>query len=94
MPGGRTIRNPHILYVHAATGIVSNGLVPGDPKRTEFAWVENAFCRLEKLLRCASEIAAGETALGSIVAIDMNKGEILWKSQMPRRRIMFATNLP
>ena len=38
-PGGSYDPESHILYAHASTGMVSNGLVPGDPKRTEFAWV-------------------------------------------------------
>src|SRR5580693_8335746 len=38
-PGGSYDPESHILYVHAATGMVSNGLVPGDPSKTEFPWV-------------------------------------------------------
>src|SRR5712671_1769036 len=82
-PGGSYDPESHILYVHAATGMVSNGLVPGDKSRTEFAWVSGS-----------AEPAAGggrggglrvqglplvKPPWGSIVAIDMNKGEILWK---------------
>jgi quinoprotein glucose dehydrogenase len=38
-PGGSYDPESHILYVHASTGMISNGLVPGDPAQTEFAWV-------------------------------------------------------
>jgi len=84
-PGGSYDPESHILYVHAATGMVSNGLVPGDAARTEFAWVSGS----------AEPAGAGgrggggglrvqglplvKPPWGSIVAIDMNKGEILWK---------------
>jgi quinoprotein glucose dehydrogenase len=65
--------------------MVSNGLVPGDPSRTEFAWVSGS----------AEPAGTGgrggggglrvqglplvKPPWGSIVAIDMNQGEILWK---------------
>lgn len=84
-PGGSYDPESHILYVHAATGMVSNGLLPGDRARTEFAWVSGS----------AEPAGAGgrggggglrvqglplvKPPWGSIVAIDMNKGEILWK---------------
>jgi quinoprotein glucose dehydrogenase len=84
-PGGSYDPESHILYVHAATGMVSNGLVPGDPSRTEFAWVSGS----------AEPAGTGgrggggglrvqglplvKPPWGSIVAIDMNQGEILWK---------------
>jgi quinoprotein glucose dehydrogenase len=79
-PGGSYDPETHILYVHAATGMVSNGLVPGDPAKTEFPWVSG---------NAAPAGAGGGLRIqglplvkppwGSIVAIDMNKGEILWK---------------
>jgi len=79
-PGGSYDPETHILYVHAATGMVSNGLVPGDPSKTEFPWVSGN----------AAPAGAGgglrvqglplvKPPWGSIVAIDMNKGDILWK---------------
>ena len=79
-PGGSYDPETHILYVHAATGIVANGLVPGDASRTEFAWVSGMV-----------PAAGGRGGLnvqglpllkppyGSIVAINMDRGEILWK---------------
>jgi quinoprotein glucose dehydrogenase len=79
-PGGSYDPETHILYVHAATGIVANGLMPGDPARTEFAMVSGMV-----------PAAGGRGGLtvqglpllkppyGSIVAINMDRGEILWK---------------
>jgi quinoprotein glucose dehydrogenase len=84
-PGGSYDPETHILYVHAATGMVSNGLVPGDPTRTEFAWVSgNAAPGGEGGRGGGGGLRVQGLPLvkppwGSIVAIDMNKGEILWK---------------
>jgi quinoprotein glucose dehydrogenase len=78
-PGGSYDPESHILYVHASTGMISNGLVPGDPNRTEFAMVggnmapqgANTALRVQGL-------PLVKPPYGSIVAIDMNEGEILW----------------
>jgi quinoprotein glucose dehydrogenase len=79
-PGGSYDPESHILYVHAATGMVSNGLVPGDPSRTEFAWVGgNAAPAGEAPALRVQGMPLVKPPWGSIVAIDMNKGEILWK---------------
>jgi quinoprotein glucose dehydrogenase len=79
-PGGSYDPESHIVYVHASTGIIANGLVPGDPKRTEFAWVSGM------LIPDGQSRALNVQGLpllkppyGAIVAIDMNKGEILWR---------------
>ena len=79
-PGGSYDPESHILYVHAATGMVTNGLVPGDPSRTEFAWVGGsaAPAGAAPALRVQG-MPLVKPPWGSIVAIDMNKGEILWK---------------
>jgi quinoprotein glucose dehydrogenase len=79
-PGGSYDPESHILYVHASTGMVSNGLVPGDPARTEFAWVGgNAASAGEAPALRVQGMPLVKPPWGSIVAIDMNKGEILWK---------------
>ena len=79
-PGGSYDPETHILYVHASKGIIANGLVPGDPGRSEFAWVSG--------MLIPDGQSRGLTVQGlpllkppyaSIVAIDMDKGEILWK---------------
>jgi quinoprotein glucose dehydrogenase len=79
-PGGSYDPETHILYVHASTGMISNGLVPGDPKRTEFAWVGGNMAPpgAATALRVQG-LPLVKPPYGSIVAIDMNEGEILWK---------------
>jgi len=80
-PGGSYDPESHVLYVHASAGIISNGLVPGDPKRSEFAWISGNAApgggrggglRVQGL-------PIVKPPYGSIVAIDMGRGEILWK---------------
>jgi quinoprotein glucose dehydrogenase len=79
-PGGSYDPESHILYVHAATGMVSNGLVPGDPAKTEFAWVGgNAAPNGDAPALRVQGLPLVKPPWGSIVAIDMNKGEILWR---------------
>src|SRR5580704_6973387 len=79
-PGGSYDPESHILYVHASTGMVSNGLVPGDAKRSEFAWISgSAAGRGEAPALRVQGLPLVKPPYGSIVAIDMNKGEILWK---------------
>jgi glucose dehydrogenase len=79
-PGGSYDPESHILYVHASTGMISNGLVPGDPARTEFAWMGGnaAPTGTAPALRVEG-LPLVKPPWGAIVAIDMNKGEILWK---------------
>ena len=79
-PGGSYDPETHILYVHASTGIVSNGLLPGDPRVTEFAWVSgNAAPPGAAPALRVQGLPLTKPPYGSIVAIDMNKGEILWR---------------
>ena len=79
-PGGSYDPESHILYVHASTGMISNGLVPGDPSRSEFAWVAgNAAPAGEAPALRVQGMPLVKPPWGAIVAIDMNKGEILWK---------------
>jgi quinoprotein glucose dehydrogenase len=79
-PGGSYDPESHILYVHAATGMVSNGLVPGNPEVTEFAWVGgNAAPAGEAPALRVQGMPLVKPPWGSIVALDMNKGEILWR---------------
>ena len=78
-PGGSYDPESHILYVHASTGIVANGLVPGDPKRTEFSWVSGMLAPPGTGGLNVQGLPLLKPPYGSIVAIDMNKGEILWK---------------
>jgi quinoprotein glucose dehydrogenase len=78
-PGGSYDPESHILYVHASTGMISNGLVPGDPARTEFAMMggSRAPAGANTALRVQG-LPLVKPPYGSIVAIDMDKGDILW----------------
>ena len=79
-PGGSYDPESHILYVHASTGMISNGLVPGDPSKTEFAWVQgSAAARGEAPPLRVQGLTLVKPPYGSIVAIHMDRGEILWK---------------
>jgi quinoprotein glucose dehydrogenase len=78
-PGGSYDPETHIFYVHASTGIVANGLVPGDPKRTEFSWVSGMLAPPGTGGLNVQGLPLLKPPYGSIVAIDMNKGEMLWK---------------
>ena len=79
-PGGSFDPESHRLYVHASTGMIANGLVPGDPSRTEFAWVSGsaAPAGAAPALRVQG-LPQVKPPYGSIVAIDMDNGEILWR---------------
>ncbi|HEY6346075.1 MAG TPA: PQQ-binding-like beta-propeller repeat protein [Bryobacteraceae bacterium] len=79
-PGGSFDPESHILYVHASTGMISNGLVPGDPAQTEFAWVSGSRAApgAAPPLRVQG-LPLVKPPYGSIVAIDMDRGEILWR---------------
>jgi quinoprotein glucose dehydrogenase len=78
-PGGSYDPDTHILYVHASKGIIANGLVPGDPKRTEFAWVSGMLIPDGQNRGLTVQgLPLLKPPYASIVAIDMNKGEILW----------------
>jgi quinoprotein glucose dehydrogenase len=78
-PGGSYDPETHILYVHASTGIVANGLVPGQPGRTEFSWVSGMVAPSGTGGLNVQGLPLLKPPYGSIVAIDMNKGDILWR---------------
>jgi quinoprotein glucose dehydrogenase len=79
-PGGSYDPEGHILYVHASTGMISNGLLPGDPSKTEFAWVSgNAAPPGAAPALRVQGLPLVKPPYGSIVAINMDRGEILWK---------------
>jgi quinoprotein glucose dehydrogenase len=79
-PGGSYDPESHILYVHASTGVIANGLVPGDPSRTDFSWVSGMRIPQGPSRSLSVEgLPLLKPPYGSIVAINMDKGEILWK---------------
>jgi len=78
-PGGSYDPETHILYVPASRGLIANGLVPGDSKRTEFAWMMgNAAPAGEAGGLRVQGLPLAKPPYGAIVAIDMNQGSILW----------------
>jgi quinoprotein glucose dehydrogenase len=78
-PGGSYDPETHILYIHASTGIVANGLVPGQPGRTEFSWVSGMVAPPGTGGLNVQGLPLLKPPYGSVVAIDMNKGDILWR---------------
>jgi len=59
--------------------MVSNGLVPGDPKSTEFAWVGgNAAPAGEAPALRVQGMPLVKPPWGRITAIDLNSGDHLW----------------
>ena len=97
-PGGSYDPETHIVYVPSQTALSPLGLIPGDPKRTDFAWMSGTARPPEG---AAPEAPAGadrgvgegpggggltvrglpllKPPYGIIAAIDLNKGEILWR---------------
>jgi len=78
-PGGSYDPDSHILYVHASTGIIANGLIPGDPSRTEFDWMSGMLGNEGRGGLRVQGLPLLKPPYGSIVAINMDKGEILWR---------------
>jgi quinoprotein glucose dehydrogenase len=79
-PGGSYDPETHILYAPASRGLIANGLVPGDAKRTEFAWMMgNAAPAGEPGGLRVQGLPLAKPPYGAIVAIDMNQGAILWR---------------
>jgi quinoprotein glucose dehydrogenase len=96
-PGGSYDPETHIVYVPSQTALSPLGLVPGDPKRTDFAYMSGT----ARPPAGTPEPAAGDARgvgegpggggltvrglpllkppYGVIAAIDLNKGEILWR---------------
>ena len=84
-PGGSYDPQTHIAYLPSQREIWSIGVVPGDPKRTDIAYVSGSVSRNHDDV---TEFGIGFTVEGlpvekppyaSITAIDLNKGEILWR---------------
>jgi quinoprotein glucose dehydrogenase len=86
-PGGSYDPETHIAYIPSQRIFLSIGLIPGDPKVTDMAYVQG-------IAGSRSSAGGGEGAgpgftvqglpivkppYGTISAIDLNKGEILWQ---------------
>ena len=83
-PGGSYDPETHIAYLPSQREVWSIGLVPGDPKRTDMAYMSGSVSHNHD----ETEFGIGFTVqglpvnkppYGSISAIDLNKGEILWQ---------------
>jgi len=84
-PGGSYDPETHIAYLPSQREVWSIGLVPGDPKRTDMDYMSGSVSRKHD---DTTEFGIGFTVhglpvekppYGSISAIDLNKGEILWQ---------------
>ena len=84
-PGGAYDPETHIAYLPSQREIWSIGLVPGNPKRTDIAYVSGSVSRNHDDI---TEFGIGFTINGvpvekppyaSISAIDLDKGAILWQ---------------
>ncbi|MBV9504415.1 MAG: pyrroloquinoline quinone-dependent dehydrogenase [Acidobacteriia bacterium] len=83
-PGGSYDPETHIAYLPSQREVWNIGLVPGDPKRTDMAYMSGSVSHNHD----ETEFGIGFTIqglpvekppYGSISAIDLNKGEILWQ---------------
>jgi quinoprotein glucose dehydrogenase len=83
-PGGSYDPETHIAYLPSQREVWDVGLVPGDPKRTDMRYMSGSVSHNHD----ETEFGIGFTIqglpvekppYGSISAIDLNKGEILWQ---------------
>lgn len=85
-PGGSYDPETHIAYIPSQRLMTTIGLIPGDPRRTDMAYMSGSAA--PRGGRGAEGADSGLTVqglplakppYGSITAIDLNKGEILWQ---------------
>ncbi|MBV9769697.1 MAG: pyrroloquinoline quinone-dependent dehydrogenase [Bryobacterales bacterium] len=83
-PGGSYDPETHIIYLPSQREVWNVSLVPGDPKRTDMAYMAGSVSHN----RDTSEFGIGFTVeglpvekppYGSITAINLDKGDILWQ---------------
>ncbi len=86
--GGSYDPETHIAYIPSQRTMGAIGLIPGDPKRTDMAYMSGSAAPRTGTGRGAEGAGPGLTVeglplakppYGSISAIDLNKGEILWQ---------------
>ncbi len=86
--GGSYEPETHIAYIPSQRNMGNIGLVPGDPKTSELAYVSGTARNPNPNATGADAVAPALTIqglplakppYGSISAIDLNKGEILWQ---------------
>jgi quinoprotein glucose dehydrogenase len=85
--GGSYDPETHIAYIPSQRGLTSIGLIPGDPSRTDMAYMSGSAAPRTGGGGGGEGLGPGLTVqglplvkppYGSITAIDLNKGEILW----------------
>lgn len=83
-PGGAFDPETHIAYLPSQREIWNIGLIPGDPRRTDMTYMAGSVSHNHDI----SEFGIGFTVqglpvekppYGSITAIDLDKGDILWQ---------------
>ncbi len=88
--GGSYDPETHIAYIPSQRALTSIGLVPGDPSKTDMAFMSGSAAPRTGAARGGGGEGAGfgltvqglplvKPPYGSISAIDLNKGEILWQ---------------
>ena len=83
--GGSYDPETHIAYLPSQREIWSIGLVPGDPKRTDMAFMSGSVAPRHDdtgefgITFTVQGLPVEKPPYGSISAIDLNKGEILWQ---------------
>jgi quinoprotein glucose dehydrogenase len=83
-PGGSYDPETHIAYVPSQREIWNIGLIPGDPKRTDMAYMSgSAAPRADDgefgIRLTVQGLPLEKPPYASISAIDLNRGEILWQ---------------
>jgi len=86
--GGSYDPETHIAYIPSQRGLTSIGLIPGDPSKTDMAFMSGSLAPRTGSGGGGEGAGPGLTIqglplvkppYGSISAIDLNKGEILWQ---------------
>jgi len=83
-PGGSYDPETHIAYIPSQRSVTEIGLIPGDPKRTDMAYMSGSAKARKPGDRqgpfglLLHGLPIEKPPYGSITAIDLNKGEILW----------------
>jgi quinoprotein glucose dehydrogenase len=84
--GGSYDPETHIAYIPSQRALTTIGLIPGDPSRTDMAYMSGSAAPRSGRGAEGAESGLSVQGLplakppyGSISAIDLNKGEILWQ---------------
>jgi quinoprotein glucose dehydrogenase len=83
-PGGSFDPETHIIYLPSQREIWNVALVPGDPKRTDMAYMAGSVSHNKDTTEfgiafTVEGLPVEKPPYGSITAVDLDKGEILWR---------------